>query len=156
VTFEDAHVAGFADPLNARRAAPGQDLQSMLLAGEIDAAVLGNMIADPRFKPLIPDPGTAARRWREKHDGAIQINHMVAVRTSLCRSAPAVIHETYRLLEASKRAAGLPGPPDDLNPFGLDASRHSLEIAIDTALRQGLIRRKLAVEELFEALPPAA
>lgn len=155
VTFEDAHVAGFTDPPNALRAGPYEDLRSMLLAGKIDAAVIADAGDDPRIRTLFPDPDAAAQDWREKY-GAIQVNHMVAVKSSLCRSAPDAILETYRLLEASKRAAGLPKPgQDDLNPFGVEENRRNLEIAIDIALRQGLIRRRLAVEELFEPSSPA-
>jgi 4,5-dihydroxyphthalate decarboxylase len=155
VTLEDAHVAGFADPPNAVRVSPDHDLQSMLLAGKIDAAVIASASGDPRIKTAFPDPEAAAKSWRQKY-GAIQINHMVAVKTSLCQSANEAIHETHRLLEASKRAAGLPIPrQDDLNPFGVEENRRNLEIAIDTALRQGLIQRRLAVDELFEPLSPA-
>src|SRR5271157_5733190 len=39
VTEEDAHVQEFSDPPFVQRIAAGQDLRTMLLAGEIDAAV---------------------------------------------------------------------------------------------------------------------
>src|SRR5438046_377457 len=79
---------------------------------EIDAAILGGeMPADPRVVPLIPDPAGAARAWREKH-GAIQVNHMVTVKESLSRSQPHVVEEVYRMLAASKRAAGPPAAGD--------------------------------------------
>lgn len=153
VTLEDAHVAGFVDPPNAERAGPGQDLQAMLLAGEIDAAVLAGVNIDPRFKTLFPDPDAAAKSWQQTY-GAIQINHMVAVKASLCRSAPDAIRETYRLLSESKRAAGLPKPGQaDSNPFGIEENRRNLEIAIETTFQQGLIPRRFAVHELFEGMP---
>lgn len=153
VTFEDAHVAGFSDPPNAERAAPGKDLLSMLVAGEIDAAVVGGPVDDPRIRPLFPDPAEAARLWQEKY-GAIQVNHLVAVKTALCQSDPEAVRETMRLLEESKRAAGLPKPGQpDMNPFGIEANRRNLEVAIETTTRQGLIPRAFAVEELFEGLP---
>jgi len=142
VTFEEAHVAEFRDPPNVVRAAPGKDVVGMLLAGEIDAAVVGDgKPADPRIRPLIPDAETAARTWRQR-TGAIQINHMVAVRKSLPKS---VSDEVYRLLRESRRAAGDP----DMTPFGLEENRRNLEVAIDTVHRQRLIPRRYAVEELF-------
>ncbi len=150
VTFEEAHVAGFADPPNAVRARPGQDLRTMLLAGEIDAAVMTGPVDDPRIETLIPDPAAAARAWQDKY-GAIQLNHLVAVRRALCEAHPDAVREVYRLLEGSKRAAGLPQPgATDLNPFGIEENRRNLEVAIDMTFRQGLIPRPFEVDELFD------
>ena len=39
ITEEDAHVSECQDPPNVHRIAPGQDLGTMLLTGEIDAAI---------------------------------------------------------------------------------------------------------------------
>jgi len=141
VTFEEPHVAEFRDPPGVERAAAGKEIGAMLLAGELDAAVLGEPSADPRLRPLIPNPEAAARAWREKH-GALQINHMVSVK----RSVPAdAAQEVYRLLEASRSAAG--DPP--MNPFGAAANRRNLEVAIDCVHRQGMIPRRFTPEELY-------
>ena len=142
VTFEEAHVAEFRDPPNVERAPQGKDIIAMLLAGEIDAAVVGDgRPADPRIRPLIPDPEAAARAWRAR-TGAIQINHMVAVKDSVSRAAA---DEVSNLLEESIRAAGSP----EMNPYGLEANRRNLEVALDYVYRQRLIPRRYAVEELF-------
>jgi 4,5-dihydroxyphthalate decarboxylase len=115
----------------------------MLLAGEIDAAILGGEApADPRVVPLIPDPAAAARAWREKHQ-AIQINHMVTVKRGL---PPDAVREVYRLLLESKRAAG----DAETTPFGFEANRRNLEVAIDYVHRQRLIPRRFSVDELFD------
>jgi 4,5-dihydroxyphthalate decarboxylase len=152
MAFEEAHVAGFGDPPNVVRARPGQDLVAMLLAGEIDAAVVGRPADDPRIKPVIPDPAAAARAWQEKH-GAIQLNHLVAVRSALCESSPDAVREVYRLLGESKRAAGLPQPgATDLNPFGIEGNRRNLEVAIAMTFEQGLIPRRFEVDELFDGV----
>jgi len=138
-TFEEAHVAEFRDPANVVRAPAGKKLEEMLLAGEIDAAITGDApIADPRVVPVIPDAEAAARDWRARK-GAIQINHMVAVKPSV-DAAPLM-----RLLHESFAAAGNP----ELNPIGLEANRRNLEVAIEFVHRQGLIPRRYAVEELF-------
>jgi len=142
VTFEEAHVAEFRDPPNVERAAPSKDVVAMLLAGEIDAAVVGDgKPADPRLRPLIPDAEAAARAW-QRRTGAIQINHMVVVKDSVPR---AVADEVSRLLAASIQAAGNP----EMNPHGLEANRRNLEVAIDYVHRQRLIPRRYALEELF-------
>src|SRR5271163_3838681 len=45
-TFEGAHVLEYADPAFVTRAAPGQDLLSMLKASELDAIIVGNDVPD--------------------------------------------------------------------------------------------------------------
>jgi 4,5-dihydroxyphthalate decarboxylase len=141
VTFEEPHVAEFRDPPNVQRAAAGKEMIDMLLAGEIDAAIAGVVPKDERIVPVYPDPGAAAQHWRTKH-GAIQINHMVVVRSEM---ASALSEEIFRLLSESRKAAGNP----ETNPFGLEATRRSLEVAIDCVYRQGMIPRRFEVEELF-------
>ena len=139
VTFEEAHVAEFRDPPNVERAPPGAKLEAMLLAGEIDAAVTGDApIADPRIVPVIPDPEAAALKWRARK-GAIQVNHVIAVRPEV-DAAPLMA-----LLRESFAAAGNP----EFNPIGLDANRRNLEVAIDFVHRQGLIPQKYEVEALL-------
>ena len=139
VTFEEAHVAEFRDPPNVERAPAGRKPEEMLLAGEVDAAVLGDApVTDPRIVPVIPDAKGAAREWRARK-GAIQINHMVAVKPSV-DAAPLM-----RLLHESFAAAGDP----ETNPIGLEANRRNLEVAVEFVHQQGLIPRRYAVEELF-------
>ena len=150
VTFEEPHVAEFRDPPNVERAPEGKNILDMLLAGEIDAAILAAPAADARIKPLIPEPEAAAQDWHRRTD-ALQINHMVVVKDTVSRSNPAAVREIYRLLHESKTAAGLPHAGElDLNPFGLAANRHNLEVAIDFAYRQRLIPRRFEVDELFD------
>ena len=142
VTFEEPHVAEFCDPPNVERAAAGKDIKAMLLAGELDAAILGEVPAEPRLRPVIADPEAAAKAWRAKNR-AIQINHMVVAKNTVDRG---VSDEFYLLLLKSRAAAG----DSPLNPFGLEANRRNLEVAIDCVHRQGMIPRRFSVEELFE------
>jgi 4,5-dihydroxyphthalate decarboxylase len=149
VTFEEAHVAEFKDPPTVERAPEGKELLAMLLEGEVDAAVLRDTtLTDPRLKRLIADPDQAARDWHARN-GAIQINHMVAVRDSLSKSNPDAVRELYRLLRESKRAAPPPGALD-MTPIGLEANRHNLEVAIDYVYQQRLIPTRYKVDELFD------
>src|SRR5574341_444843 len=142
VTFEEAHVAEFRDPPNVQRATAGKDINAMLAAGELDAAILGAIPTDPRLKPVIADPQAAGKRWGEKHR-AIQLNHLVGVKNTVSRETA---DEIYRLLLESKKAAG--DPP--MLPHGLEANRRNLEVAIDCAYQQKMIPRRFTVKELFE------
>lgn len=150
VTFEDPHVAEYSDPPGVERAAPGRKLLDMLLAGELDAAILAQIPDDPRVKPLIPDPHGAARAWSQKH-GLVPINHPVVVKQSLSRNRPDVVKDIYRLLVESKAAAGLPKPGElDAIPFGVEANRKALEMIIGYCVEQQLIPRRLEVDALFD------
>jgi len=150
ITFEDPHVAEYRDPPAVKRAPPGKELAQMLLDGEIDAAVVGDKLPDPRLKHLIPDHETAARAWAERH-GGVPINHMVVVRESLSRSRPDVVRDVFQALHRSKVAAGLPdGGPLDPYRFGVEACRPVLETIIDFCWRQQLLPRRLSVDELFD------
>jgi len=149
VTFEEAHVAEFKDPPSVERAPEGRELLAMLLDGEVDAAVLRDAtLPDPRLKRLIPDPDQAARDWHVRNR-AIQINHMVAVKAPLTKSNPDAVREVYRLLREAKRLAPAPGAPD-MTPFGLEANRHNLEVAIDYVYKGRLIPKRYTVDELFD------
>ncbi len=142
ITFEEAHVAEFRDPPNVQRAPAGKEIMAMLRSGELDAAIVGAIPKEETIKPLIPDPEAAGKRWAEQH-GAIQLNHLVVVKSSVSRD---MADDVYRLLVESKKAAG--NPP--MLPHGLEANRRNLEVAIDCAYRQALIPRRFTVDELFE------
>lgn len=150
VTFEDPHVAEYHDPDIVERAPAGKELAKMLLDGEIDAAIVGDSIPDPRLKHLIPEPEKAGRKWAETH-GGVPINHMVVVRSDISKSRPDVVKEIFRMLVESKKAAKLPelGALDPLR-FGIENIRRPLEIIIDYCQRQRLIPRRFTVDELFD------
>lgn len=147
VTFEEPHVAEFQDPPNVVRAAAGKDMISMLRDGEIDAAIAGENVPDePWVKTLIADPAAAAKDW-EKRNGALQINHMLVVTEELMQSSPETVKEIFAAFAESRRLAIEAGAQP--LPFGVEANRHNLEIAIDYAFAQQLIPRRFTVDELF-------
>ena len=155
VTFEDAHVAEYRDPPGVERAAEGKTPLAMLLAGEVDAAVLAEPLPkDERLKSVIPDPAAAAADWQRRNN-ALQINHMVVVKESLLKSDPATVREVFDLLLQSKRISDKGSKEKnsiDTSPFGLEANRRNLEVAIDYVYRQKLIPRRYAVDELFDGV----
>jgi 4,5-dihydroxyphthalate decarboxylase len=149
VTFEDPHVAEYHDPAIVERAAESKNLNQMLIDGEIDAAILGDVALDPRFKTLIPSAEAEAAKWASSH-GGIPINHMTVVRGSIAKSRPDVVKEVFRLLVESAQKGGLKGDQAAAIRFGLDAVRQSLERIIDYSVRQRLIPRRFTVDELFD------
>ena len=151
VTFEDAHVPEYHDPPGVERAAPGKDMTKMLLEGELDAAIFGgNITKDPRLKSVIAEPEAAAKEWYKKH-ATVPVNHMVVVKTALAKFDPSAVREIFRLLEASKKTAGLPKlDAIDTIPFGFDAVRPALELMSSYALEMKIIPRRFSVEELFD------
>ena len=154
ITFEDPHLAEYKDPDFATRAPAGKTLTQMLLDGELDAAIVGDTLPDPRLKPLIPDADAVARKWAETH-GGVPINHLMVVRDAIAKSRPEIVKEIYRGLKECRRSVPPPpGSPLDPWRFGIEANRRSLEIIVDYSFRQKLIPRKYSVDELFDGCPP--
>ena len=151
VTFEDPHLAEFKDPDFVTRAPEGKTMVQMLVDGELDAAIVGDKLPDPRLALLIDDADTAARKWAEMH-GGIPINHMVVIRSAIASSRPDVVKEIYRVLRESRRAVPPAADGNVFDPwrFGVEPTRRSLEIIIDYSFRQKLIPRMFSVDELFE------
>ncbi len=147
-TFEDGHLAEFADPSGFERAPAGKTMVGMLLAGELDAAIIGTDLPDdPRLQPVLPDPHAAAPAWSARH-GMLPINHMVAVRTELCQEQPERVRELYRLLLAGKQQSGVTAVPD-LTPYGVEPNRRALDLLARYAQEQGLIPQAYTTDELF-------
>jgi len=146
VTFEDGHVAEAKEPSGVVRAKG--DITEMLLSGELDAAIYGAaMPKDARLKSVVADPEGEAKLWYDKHR-LVPVNHMVVVTDELARANPEAVAELYRLLEASRRAAGQAGPVDTA-PFGKEANRRCLELLIGYAVQQRQIPRTLSVDDLW-------
>ena len=151
VTFEDAHLNGFADPPGTERAQGDKPLLDRLYDGELDAAIIGTGLPDdPRLQPVIPHPRQAAHDWSLRH-GAVSINHMVALDVDLARERPDIVREVWRLLCEGKRIAAEPRVGGfDLTPFGLAPNRASLALLLQYAQQQHLLARPLSVDELFD------
>jgi 4,5-dihydroxyphthalate decarboxylase len=151
VSFEAPHLAEYREPANAERAPEGATPVQMLLDGTLDAAILADAkLPDERLARVFADPAAEDAAWRQRHGGAMMVNHMVVVTERLCREDPDTVREVWRLLAESRARAGLPaGGPDDPNPYGAAANRRNLEIAIHYAARQGLLARPLGVDDLY-------
>ncbi|MSP93943.1 MAG: hypothetical protein EXR00_01630 [Alphaproteobacteria bacterium] len=149
VTFEDPHVAEYKDPPIVERAPEGKIIKQMLLDGELDAAILGDVAEEGPLKHLIPDHEAQGKKWASRH-GGVPINHLAILREDIVKARPDVVREVYRVLKESPAAAKelATGAEDPLR-FGIGAVSQSLDQIIAYALDQGLIPRKLSAEELF-------
>lgn len=153
ITFEDGHVPEYKDPAFTERARHGETFMKMLLAGQIDAAVvMAHDFKNPNIKAVIPNPAEAAAAWYRKY-GAIQLNHVLVVRESLSKWNPEIVREIYRVFSESKKAAAEPLGKDgiDTRPVGFSANRRNFEVAAQFALEQGIIPRALSTDELFDS-----
>ena len=149
VTFEDPHLAEYRDPPNVERAPEGKTLKQMLIDGEIDAAILGDVAEEGPIKHLIPDHEAAGRDWARRH-GGVPINHLAVMRQSIVKERPDVVREVYRVLKESRSAAtGIASGADDPLRFGIGAIRQSLEQINAYAVAQKLIPRAFSADELF-------
>ena len=149
MTLGDGHLAEYADPANCTRLPKGASIPDMMMKGELAAALLGeDMPKDPRVRTLVPDAMDAARAWYAR-EGVVPINHMFVVHADLSRKHPELVRELYRMIVES-RALADPAVPAVFPPIGLEANRKGIQLAIDWALDQKIIPRRLSVDELFD------
>ena len=149
-------------------------LGDMLEAGEIDGLIA---YTPPRCSAS-PNVGRLFERWWEDEQcyfadtGIFPIMHVVAVRRALAERHPDLAPALYRAFCAAKACAlrdleieqapktMLPWAPahlaetrrvlgDDFWPYGIEANRATLEAQIAWAYEQGLVDRRLALEEFF-------
>lgn len=149
VTFEDPHLAEYTDPPSIERAPAGKNMVQMLLDGELDAAVVGDKLPDPKLRLLIPDHEQAAKAWADKHGDPI--NHMLVIRSELARTRPEIAREVFRMFKESRDRAVKAGNKNAAQlRYGIEPNRRGLETIITCAFEQKLIPRRFSVEELFD------
>jgi 4,5-dihydroxyphthalate decarboxylase len=164
----DEHVAEYRPPANVDPLAPGQDLASLVAAGE-PAAAVGITAGKPGLAPLIPNPeeaGFSALRER----GLYPINHVLVVKDELLAKHPdlaADLFETYA--EAKNRYVSLlragqvkePAAADDMYsrvlavtgddplPYGIEPNRPMIELLMRHAVTQRILSEPIPMEVLF-------
>ncbi|MGH7058117.1 MAG: ABC transporter substrate-binding protein [Acetobacteraceae bacterium] len=164
VTTEDAHVAEYRDPPHVVRAASGETLLALLLAGKIDAAV-GLKQADPNdLRTVIPDAALEAERWYCK-TGIYPVNHVIAVRDDLLAAHPWLGRELMDLFTSAKQHARAIKATDsaedrliamvgaDPLPYGMSANRRSIDMLLSFAAEQGLVAKAYRAADLFAPGP---
>ena len=149
MTLNDGHLAEYSDPANCERLPKGSSIPDMMMKGELAAALLGeDMPKDDRVRTLVPNAMDAAKAWYAR-EGVVPINHMFVVHADVSKKHPEVVRELYRMIVESRDLAD-PKPPAAFPPIGLEANRKGIQLAIDWALDQKIIPRRLSVDELFD------
>lgn len=148
MTLGDGHLAEFTDPPNCQRLPKSASIPQLMLDGELAAALLGeDMPKDVRVKTLVPDAHAAAKDWFAR-EGVVPVNHFFVVHENVSKQRPDIVRELYRMIaEGRAKAESIPAI---FPPLGLEANRKGLQLAIDWALDQKIIPRRLSVEELFD------
>ena len=168
-------VPGWSPPswLRIERAPPGQKMQGLLQAGEIDAQILSDSAEASTINKIV------RRLWpnyREvevayyRRTGIFPIRHLVAVKDEvLHRNRDIASHlvqafedakqQAYRYWSDHRRSSlawfgaeqeeerALLGP--DPWPYSVEKNRIGLETVLDYAFEQGLTERRLDIEEMF-------
>jgi len=164
----DEHVAEYRPPANVVPIEQGKSMTDMLIAGEL-AGAIGVEVDHPDVKPLIPDAREAGlQALRER--GHYPINHLVVVKDELLRSRPDLAVDVFEAFAEAKRRyverlsrkdIASPTAVDrmyarvmeitgrDPLPYGIEPSRGVLEELIGSAVEQGIIARRVAVDDLF-------
>lgn len=149
MTVGEGHLEEYSDPPNCIRLPKGSDIGQMMLNGELTATLQGiDLPKDPRVERLVPNPSNAATQWFSK-SGVVPINHIFVIRQEISRQHPEAVRDIYRMLKES-RALTEGGVPKPFPPMGLEANRPGLQLAIDWALEQKIIPKRLSVDELFD------
>jgi 4,5-dihydroxyphthalate decarboxylase len=151
LTTDVSHLAEYHDPSNCQLLPAGSNLGEMMLNGEIAAAILGKELPkDPRVATLIPNAIEAGKEW-VRREGLVPINHLFVVRQELSKERPDVVRELYRMLVDSRNLAPEPAMAE-MPPYGFNAIRKTIQLAIDWSYDQKLIPRRLSIDELFDEI----
>jgi ABC-type nitrate/sulfonate/bicarbonate transport system substrate-binding protein len=162
----DEHVAEYQPPGNVVPIEKGKKMEEMLVSGELPAAIGVQGIDSPDVKPLIAnarEAGFAALRER----GLYPINHTVVIKNDVLAAHPDVASDLFNVFDEAKRgyverlAAGRIENADDEFfkkvmdvtgdplPYGIEPNRTMLDAVIAHAVEQGIIPRRVAVDEIF-------
>jgi 4,5-dihydroxyphthalate decarboxylase len=169
VTFSPERMEALTTPpgVSLEQDTSGRSAAELMAAGELDASLSPAGLKDaknggqPVATPAYPDVRAAVRDYYQR-TGIFPIMHMTVMKEDLARSDPWIVDS---LLGAYARAKAMAGksaaqPPDggldpaeiigaDPWPFGLAANRRPLEAFLASALEQGLISKRMTVDDLF-------
>jgi len=160
--------------IRLERLSPEANLDAMLVAGELDAALYPELLpsfvrGDERIKRLFPDPKAEEQAYFRK-TGIFPIMHTVVIRNEVLEAHPWVALSLFQAFQRAKEQAyaTLENPRtvalawvrelleeqkavlgDDPWVYGYAPNRHNLETFSEYCYQQGLTRRRFAADELF-------
>ncbi|WP_060712198.1 hypothetical protein [Pseudonocardia sp. HH130629-09] len=152
MTTEEPHVASYVEPPNVERTS-GKVLE-LMRHDNVAAAVLGPPALDGAegpLVPIIPDWREAEEAWGARHR-TVPINHMLTVRRDLLEAESETVAELYQAFRApiEARKDSDTGTRARALRFGVsDELVAGLQVAIDYALAQEVIRTPVTVDELL-------
>ncbi len=164
----DEHVAEYRPPSNVVPIEKGRKMADLLASGELPAAI-GVDIDHPDVKPLIAGPKEAAYEAL-RATGHYPINHLMVVKDELLEDHPELGPAIFDAFAEAKRryverlkAGKIENPTavDEMHrrvmeitgkdplPYGIGPNRAMLEEVIGSAFEQGILAKRVTVEELF-------
>ncbi len=165
----DEHVESWRAPGNVVPLAPGLNMEEELASGRLPAAI-GVKVDHPEVETLIPNAYDVSLQAL-KETGLYPINHLMVVRDDVLAEYPEVAKAVFDTFVESKTQylrqlnAGIwshsfstdqlhrdvtPILGDPL-PYGIEPNRPMLDLLVSQALRQGILTRKVSVDDVFAA-----
>jgi 4,5-dihydroxyphthalate decarboxylase len=162
--------------INIQPIAPNQTLNQMLESGEVDALIAPRapssfLKGSPNVKRLFSDYVSVEKEYFKK-TGIFPIMHVVAIKDEILQKDPWVAQNLYqafvqakqRVYEGFNQTAALKVTlpwllseventkqlmGNDYWPYGVEKNRITIDAAINYSYEQGMISRRLEIEELF-------
>jgi len=157
---------------------PDKTLSGMLASGELDAVMVARqpkvfLQKHSDVARLFPDYLSVERQYFSE-SGIYPIMHIMAMRKDMLRENPWIARNLYHAFEESRRRCvarlsdrrlslyPLPGIADyadeisalaggEYFPYGIEASRRTLDAFLQYAYEQGIARRRVQPEDIFPA-----
>lgn len=166
VVSGEEHAAEFVWPKNVEYQKDA-DLSGMVASGEVAAGFAVFRGQAENVRPLFPDVESIEKEWFA-HSRVFPINHSVALPRTLAESDPDLPGHLYRYFvegkqvfldrlaegaelseadQALARRRALLGP--DPLPYGVEATRPTLEALLRYCYEQHITREHLGVDEIF-------
>jgi 4,5-dihydroxyphthalate decarboxylase len=134
----------------------GADLQKMLAEGEIACGLQVPPGDYPHLKSLYPDGRAAGIAAYERLGGVYPLTHMMCIRNDVLKEMPWLAQALVDAFKQSKEmhrqktGAGQPAQPyDDPMPIGLDSTRKALQVLMEMAVHQRVMKKALDIDEIF-------